>query len=443
MSPSCDAFNLTRKVTNMRIAFFVDKFPSLSETFILSQITGLIDRGYSVDIYADRPPRGIKMHAEVERYGLLHRTHYRPRMPQSRVFRAVKALGLLLANWSKNRGSLLRSLNFLKYGKKAGSLKLLYWAIPLLNKGPYDIIHCHFGPNGLMAVLLRDIGVLQGKMITTFHGFDVNKYAIRTVQDVYRSLFGKGDLYTANTTFTANKVVALGCPPDKLVKLPVGLDMSKFTFQPRKPFPGEAIRIITVARLVEKKGIEYSIRAAAKVAKEYPNLKYQIVGDGYLRQSLEDLIAELGVEDKVELLGWKTQDEVRKLYKEAHIFVLSSVTASNGDQEGQGLVLQEAQAMGLPVLSTLHNGIPDGVLDGKSGFLVPERDVNALAEKMSYLIEHPEIWGEMGRAGRVHVEDHYNCDKLNDRLVEIYRELTDLDLRHPHSNDTVLNKSRL
>jgi len=88
---------------------------------------------------------------------------------------------------------------------------------------------------------------------------------------------------------------------------------------------------------------------------------------------------------------------MRHLYSESHIFILSSVTADNGDQEGQGLVLQEAQAMGLPVIATLHNGFPDSVINGKSAFLVPERDINALAERIEYLVEHPGLWPRWGR----------------------------------------------
>jgi colanic acid/amylovoran biosynthesis glycosyltransferase len=208
----------------------------------------------------------------------------------------------------------------------------------------------------------------------------------------------------------------------------VGLDIKKFSFVGRKSNLTDGIKVLTVGRLVEKKGLVYSIKAVAKVLKTYPNLQYQIVGDGTLKRQLHALIIRLGIEDKVKLLGWMNQDEVRELYEKAHIFVLPSVTARNGDQEGQGLVLQEAEAMGLPVISTLHNGIPEGVLDGQSGFLVGERDVDALANKLQYLIEHPEIWLEMGLAGRKFVEKHYDIEKLNDRLVEIYLKLLSGDL---------------
>src|SRR4030065_356569 len=101
----------------------------------------------------------------------------------------------------------------------------------------------------------------------------------------------------------------------------------------------------------------------------------------------------------------------------------SMVTASDGDSEGLPVVLLEAQAVGLPIISSLHGGIPEGVLDSKSGFLVPEKDVDALAKKIEYLIEHPELWPDMGRYGRKFVEERYDIQKLNQRLVKIYKAL--------------------
>ena len=405
----------------MKIAFIVGEFPALSETFILNQITGLIDRGHEVDIFASGKRNDPKVHPDVEKYDLLSRTYYR-HMPTNKVWRVIKALGLIVINFYKNPIAILKSLNIFKYGKKALSLELLYATIPFLDKGPYDIVHCHFGPNGNLGVVLREIGAFKAKIITSFHGYDVNVINNRAF---YTQLFRQGDLFTANTDFTKRRIVELGGTPEKIVKLPVGLSLSKFPFKERVLQPGAAVIILTVARLVEKKGLEYSIRAVAQVIKRHPdwNLKYKIAGDGPLKHKLESLISELDVKDKIELVGSCHQEEIKDLYQEAHIFVLASVTAQSGDREGQALVLQEAQAAGLPVIATLHNGIPEGVLNGKSGFLVPERDVDALAERLEYLIEHPEIWPEMGRAGRKFVEEHYNIDKLNDRLVEIYKKL--------------------
>jgi colanic acid/amylovoran biosynthesis glycosyltransferase len=365
----------------------------------------------------------------VEKFHLLDCT-YEIGNSDNPFWRVLKIFPLFLTRFYKNPKVFLKSLNIAKYGREAKSLTLLYLASNVLGKQlKYDIIHCHFGQNGIKGVFLREIGIFQGKIITTFHGNDVHYYPRKYGKNVYKALFEKGDLYTINSRFTGNKAIELGCSNEKIIRHPVGLETSKFNFKKREINTDKLIKIITVARLVEKKGIEYSIKAVAQVLKKHTNLEYQIVGEGVLRPSIENLIAELGISNQVKLLGWKTHDELQKLYADSHIFILSSVTASDGDKEGQGLVLQEAQAMGLPVLSTLHNGIPDGVLDGKSGFLVPERDVEALAEKLNYLVEHPEVWSEMGLAGRKFVEQNYDINKLNDKLVQMYRDLLDINTR--------------
>ncbi len=220
-------------------------------------------------------------------------------------------------------------------------------------------------------------------------------------------------------------LVALGAPPDKIRKLPVGLNFSQFTFKARKPDPDGVIKIVTVARLAEKKGLEYAIQAIAKVCASCPDvqLRYKIAGEGPERSKLEALIKTLNIGEKVELLGWCAQPEVTALLETAHIFVLPSVTAKDGNKEGQALVIQEAQAVGLPVVTTLHNGIPEGLLDGKSGLLVPERDVNEMANKLLYLISNPDTWAIMGAAGRNFVEQYYDIEQLNQQLLSFYNEV--------------------
>lgn len=406
----------------MKIAFIVGTFPTLSETFILSQITGLLDLGHEVDIFAGYNPNQEKVQPNVEKYQLTEHVYYF-NMPAKKAKRVLKGLGLLVTNFHKAPARLLRTLNIFKYGKDALSLRILYAVIPFLGKEQkYDIIHCHFGPNGNLGVLLREIGILKGKIITTFYGYDIN---VIKQPELYAYLFQEGNLFIVNTNFSKRKVIELGGPSGKILVLPLGLYLDRFPFKRISIKSGDEVKILTVARLVEKKGLEYSIRAVAEVVRRHPDwsLKYRIAGGGVLEDKLKFLISELGVINKVELLGESDQDEINKLYQESHIFILSSVTAENGDREGQALVLQEAQAVGLPVLSTLHNGIPEGVLDGQSGFLVPERDVDALAERLEYLIEHPKIWPVMGKTGRRFIEERYDIKKLSQQLVEIYQNL--------------------
>jgi len=406
----------------MKIAFIVGGFPRLSETFILNQITGFLDLGHDVEIFAEENLKEGKVHSDVEKYQLLKRVHYFA-MPYNKIRRILKAFFLIIKNFHKAPLKILKSLNIFEYGKAALSLRLLYSLIPFLDKN-FDILHCHFGPNGIIGIYLKKMGI-SGKYITTFHGYDVNGYPKIMGENVYNDLFNDGDLFTTNTNFTKQQILKLECQEKKIIILPVGLGIEKFRFSTRKIQHGKYIKILTVGRLVEKKGHKYAIQAIAKIIKKYKNIKYIVAGEGFLRNELEELVEDLRIKKYVKFLGAVERKEVLKLYQQAHIFVLSSVTASNGDQEGQALVIQEAQAMGLPIVSTLHNGIPEGVLDGKSGFLVPEGDVRAISEKLEYLIEHPEIWPNMGQCGRKFVEERYDINKLNQRLVEIYQNLID------------------
>ncbi|MFH1883910.1 MAG: glycosyltransferase, partial [Planctomycetota bacterium] len=294
---------------------------------------------------------------------------------------------------------------------------------PFLGHRRYDIIHCHFGPNGLRGVRLRELGAIKGKIIATFHGYDVNILPRLYGNSYYEKLFQEVDLCTINSDFIGQRIKSLGADAEKLVKLPVGVKTRKLAFTKRQPESDGEIVILSVGRLVEVKGIEYSIRAISQIVPKFPNIQYQIVGDGPLREQLRDLSEQLGISEHVKLLGARTTEQVANLYNNAHIFILSGIVGQDGAEEGQGLVLLEAQAAELPVIASRVGGIPESVVDGKSGFLVPERDVDALSEKLIYLIEHPEIWPEMGRAGRAYVEANYDINKLNDRLVEIYQEL--------------------
>jgi colanic acid/amylovoran biosynthesis glycosyltransferase len=415
----------------MRIAVCTQGFPEISETFILHQIIGLLDRGHEVDIYAETPGGGDVVHQAVARYRLADRTCYRPPFPGPLTWRLLSAARLAVTEGRRAPAITIRSLNPFTQGRAALTGRLLHQAVPLIRRGcpRYDVIHAHFAATGLKAVQLRSIGAIAGPVLTTFHGVDVNVGEPAVLRRRYRTLCRQGNLFTANTNFTADRAAAMGCPRDRIVKLPVGVRLGPDQFRPRTLGHGEVVTILTVARLVEKKGLEYGIRAVALLKAAHPSVRYWIAGDGELRPPLESLIRELGLEAQVTLLGFQTMAQVAELYRSSHLFLLPSVTAANGDMEGQGLVLQEAQAAGLPVVSTRHNGIPEGVRDGETCFLVPERDPAALAERLSYLVEHPEVWPAMGRAGRALVEAEFDMESLNDRLVDIYRLLQQVGMR--------------
>jgi len=404
----------------MRLAFFLSEFPVLSETFILNQITGMIDRGHEVDIYATYRSKLDKHHPQIASYNLLSKTRFFFDIPDGFLGRWIKAIGLIFKRGLWRRPELVfRTITSCGEGWQNLNLRFMYAILAIADRGDYDVIHCQFGTLGPVALTLKRLGVTDGMIITSFRGFDITK-AIRSDPSIYDELFQKGDLFLAVSKNIRAKLLAAGCPSEKTVVLHSGIDCTRFRFAERQKGLRERVNVLSIGRFVEKKGLEYAIEAVANVHKTGRNLHYSIVGDGVLRNELEKKIAECGIHDLIDLLGWQDHDSVTRILSGAHIFIAPSVTAEDGDQEGIPNVLKEAMATGLPVLGTLHSGIPELVDDGVSGCLVPERDVEALTERLIYLYDHPERWAEMGNKGREKVETEFDTEKINDDLEQLY-----------------------
>ncbi len=423
----------------MKIAMLVWRFPVVSEPFILNQITGLIDRGHDVHIYPlnGKPDNPGKIHPIVEQYNLLDRTYYPPTRPDNYLRRCLKGLRLVLQNLHRGSLSLLQIPKLFKYNYEVSSLKWLYRAMLFLDRPEYDIIHCQFGTLSTMGMLFRDLGMLSGKLIVTFRGIDISQHVKEKGDRVYDQLFAQGEFFLANCEFFRQKAIKIGCDPKKIVVHGSGIDCRQFAYKPRY-FPADGIvRIATTGRLVEKKGIEYCIRAIAQIVPKHPNVEFNIIGDGPLKADFEQLIQSLNLSDRVKLLGWKQHQEIAEILDRCHLFLAPSVTAADGNQDAPVNTLKEAMAMGLPAIATDHGGIPELVEDEISGFLVPERDSEAIAQKLDYLIEHPERWEAMGKAGRRRVEEKYDKEKLNDELVQIYQSIL-----HPEFPSPPIQASR-
>ena len=409
----------------MRIAFIFGRFPVISEPFILNQITGLVKAGHDVDIFALQGPpieQTDKVHPDVEKYRLLDRTYYPPERPQKKWLRPFKAWLLILKNLHKKSWNSLRARDP-KYGSSAKNWLLFFRSLPFLDKREYDIIHCQFGPFGVIGMQLRDAGLIQGKLITTFRGFDISRYVQAQGKDVYKELFEKGDYFLANCEFFRQKAIALGCPPERIAKHSSGIECDRFRFKSRTLPADGIVCVATTGRLVEKKGIEYAIHAIALAIRQYPGLIYHIIGDGPLGDNFKKLVRELKIVNHIVFHGWKDRQEIAEILDTCHLFIAPSVTAADGNQDAPVNTLKEAMAMGLPVISTYHGGIPELVEDGVSGYLVPERDATAIADKLVHLIERPELWPEMGCQGRAKVEQEYDINKLNIELFDLYQSL--------------------
>lgn len=403
----------------MKIAFLTDRFPVISKTFILDQITGLIDRSVDVDIYALQPGSELGKHPDYDYYNLNNRVFYQDKLCKDRI---KLFPNLFFLNIRNNPIPVINSLNCFKYGKQAISLKHFSNIIPFLDN-KYDIIHAHFGPLGIQAQFLRDLKAFNGKIVTSFHGFDMTVFVKRNGINAYQPLFAKGDIFLPISNYWKNRLISWGCDKKKIQVHHMGIKLDLFHRKSNQPVSKAKTHLISVGRLTEKKGFKYSIKAIKYLVRNGINVSYTIIGDGPLKKSLSELINELDLQGSVQLVGSKKRTEVVCLLKQSDIFILPSVTAKNGDMEGIPMVLMEAMATGLPVVSTYHSGIPELVKDGLTGFTVPEKDVSSIAEKVCEVIRSPTLVDRITREATRHIRLNFNVETQNNKLLQIYKNL--------------------
>jgi colanic acid/amylovoran biosynthesis glycosyltransferase len=408
----------------MRIAFVAD-FPSVSETFVVREIAGLLDRGHDVDIFPPRISNAPVVQPQVLEYGLLARTYPPASADLTFGARARRALGMVARHGATDPLPLLRSVNPLRGGRRAVSLRRLIEIEPLIGRPPYDVVYAHFGPNGLRVLELQHLGVLRGPLVTTFHGYDMSAYVRQEPPGVYRELFAKGARFLPISEAWRLRLIELGCPAERITVHRMGIEAARLPVRrPDAPWPhGGPLRLLSIARLVEKKGIEYGIRAVAALAHSGTAAEYRIVGGGPLTEPLAALASELGVASQVTLLGPRDESSVSEMLGWCDALLCPSVTAQNGDSEGIPVALMEAMGSGIPVVATTHSGIPELVIDGKTGRLAPERDVEALAREIRALYDDPAATRAMAVAARALVLERHDVPRLVAELEAIFAEV--------------------
>ncbi|MBW1252622.1 glycosyltransferase [Pantoea allii] len=406
----------------MKLTFFTMRFPVASETFVLNQVTHFIDAGYDVEIISVFPGDLVNRHGAFDEYGLAAKTHYL--LPEEKISLADKLgqrLKLVLPKITKV--SLLRSLNVRRYG--AQSSKLLLPAIVANARQTYvaDVFLVHFGYAGALANKLRELGILKGKQATVFHGADISRrHILDEHKQDYRNLFQQSELMLPISHLWQNKLIAMGCPPEKIHVTRMGIEPEKFNFQPRDAFH-KPLRIVSVARLTEKKGLDVAVKASAILKQRGGQFQYTIIGNGDQDQMMRDFIAHEKMDDCVTMSGFKPQEEIRKALNEADIFLLPSKTAADGDMEGIPVALMEAMAVGLPVVSTFHSGIPELIEHNVSGWLVKEDDAEALADTLLKLSQGEVDVAPVVAAARQKVETEFNQHIAYRELAQILEQM--------------------
>lgn len=295
----------------------------------------------------------------------------------------------------------------------------------LHQKYSYSLIFAHFAPCGIRS--LPSAQLLQLPLITMFHGCDLSNWLQFPFYRVkLHQLFNRGDAFVVATRYMKKKAIDLGCLEEKIHVIPYPVPILLKTPEEKRSQNNRPVRFIHVGRLQEKKGILYSLRAFAKICSIYPDSDFVVIGEGPQRTEAERLSQELEIANKVHFLGSLLFDEVKEELFKADIYVQHSITADDGDTEGFGVSLAEASSSFLPVVATRHNGFPEVILNEKTGFLVPERDIEAMVQGMKRLVESPQLRAQFGRAGHAFVKGRFSNDSVSRAYKSFFDEMIEM-----------------
>lgn len=283
-----------------------------------------------------------------------------------------------------------------------------------------SILHVHFGYQGIKSLgLKRKLGI---PMVCSFYGYDVFKLPKqKKYRTAYKKLFQNADKLLVLGPYMKNELISLGCPDNKIEIQHLGIDTQKIKFKSRKLDPNNPIKILLASSFVEKKGIDITIKALGILKKEF-HFKVEIIGDGFLKESIVALIKENNLENDIVLHGYKPYDFFIDKTYECDIFVQASKTTTDNDKEGTPMSIVDVMASGMPVVSTRHSDIPEIVIDGYNGYLAEENSVDDLVKCLRKII-NTDNFEELSKNARKHIEEQFDASVLAVKLESIYNKL--------------------
>jgi colanic acid/amylovoran biosynthesis glycosyltransferase len=387
----------------MKIAHFRRAFGAPSETFITDPILHLLARGIANPVFA-----------------LLSLDPGSP-VPHVAMATARGGGGGAIERRSRRLPAVFSKLDFL------GWPIARRWLSRQLRTARPDVLVSHFGPDGCLAApVARRLGIPH---IVFFYGYDVNVTAgarVNLWSWLYPRLFASADSICTTSEYLARRVRSLGAPASRQKVIHVGIDTDFFSWSdPTNRCDGRAVRLLHVGRLTAKKSplkLLYAVREAAALCPAL-RLELTIAGEGELADATRQLAHDLNMSSQVTFAGRVGRTEVQALLATHHLYTQYCETTPSGETEGLGVSFIEASAMGLPIATTRHNGLPEVVLDGASGLLSEEGDVSGMARNIAALASAPERWEAMGRAGRSHAEKTFALGRQADVLLEHCRAI--------------------
>ncbi len=389
----------------MNVLYFVNRFPKLSESFVINEIHELEKRGHDIAVFSLREPEIDMTHDEVSE--LNAKVDY---LPDPGVRSLIGAPG----RWCLD-GGVLQSMAH-RSGPKAhaGAAYIAGHCIEFVESLGFEIdhVHGHF-LNWPKLAAQYTAAHFDVPCTVTAHAYGLysepNEAMVRRLADrcdrvVTISEYNKRHLEEEVGTDTPVDVVHMGIDPEK--------------FQPTEETVEN--RILTVGRFVEKKGITYGIEAVAEVVEEVPDLEYHIVGSGPLEEEIRGMIAEHDLEDHVTILGNVTDEQLIREYDEAEIFLLPCVVAEDGDRDGIPVVLMEAMVMECIPISTTISGIPELIEDRITGFLCDPNCKDDLVDKLGEVLYNTST--EMKQSCQSKMIKKFNVVKQVDEVIKVFKQ---------------------
>lgn len=392
----------------MKIGYVLFTFPEITQAWILNEIVELINRGHKVYIFSIFPSEDNIFHPEVNEYNLLKNTFYltNSKTMLNQIKLILRTIGLF--GWSEPCESLKYKVLSIAAAKHFSDIA----------KGlGIDFLHAHFNTVPTHTAMLMS-KKLKIPFTFTVHAADifVNKNVKAIKERMHRasavitiSYYNKDYLEKLTNSYQNKIYVVRACPiinKNKLLK--------------RQP---ELFRILTIARLIEKKGIKYSILAIKELIMDYPEIKYSIIGSGPLEKELKELAKSLNLQNNINFLGNLSDDSLNDESKKATIFMLPCVMAKNGDMDGIPVALMESMYLGIPVVSTTISGIPELIKNGKEGILVEPKNVEQLTIAMKLLLKDKELRFKIGLNGRKKIKNDFNIQNEINKLFEIWEKV--------------------
>jgi glycosyltransferase involved in cell wall biosynthesis len=381
----------------MTVVHYTHLFSPLSETFIYDKVVGLEALGLDVHLVTHgRKNENQRPFPQVTTLSMPDR--WNPRRLFHRSVAAVRGEKPEMANWPTWRDQLC----------------------DIARRVDADLIHAHFGQQGVKAApVAHRLGI---PLVMTFYGLDISQLP---QSDFWRRKYG--DLWAFASSINVlseemkERVIQLGGPEDRTRVVHLSRDLDQYDYNP----PSRPVRnLLSVGRLVEKKGHADTIRAVKQAVERGTEVTLDILGGGRLENDLRGLIQAEGIDDRVRLHGQVASDDVLQYMTEADAFILCSKTAPSGDKEGTPTVFIEAQSIGLPCIATRHAGIPEMIPDSSHQFLAPEGNVEAIAsciEQMtSCSVNELQAIADQGRRK---MEEDFSREAELEKTIDIYRRL--------------------